>query len=140
MKKIYNKLNSKIKSDRSFLTIGGTLVFVGLMLFALSANAQGVPSNMTVGDVAVAIKGQLPGVLNVMEAIAYIGGLGLGFKGILKLKENNESKGQVKLATPILMIIASVILLALPTAINTGVIGLGLNTGTNPQGQGQFTY
>lgn len=129
----------KTKNNKQFLSYGSALVFLGLMLFALTANAQ-APSNLTVGDIAVQIKSQIPGVLNVMEAIAYIGGLGLGVKGIMKLRENNESKGKVPLTTPIIMIVAAVILLALPTAINTGIFGLGLQGGTNAQGQTQFTY
>jgi len=118
--------------------IGRIVVFSGLMLFALAANAQATYADMTIGDVAAHIETQIPGILDVMEAAAYIGGIVLGIKGILKLKENNESKGKVPLTTPIMLILAAVFLLALPTVIDVGVTGLSLDSGTGTQGQ--FTH
>lgn len=96
-----------------------------LMLLAAPAFAQ--TTGATLGTIADEILNTVPGILQVMEAGAYIAGIVLGIKGIFKLKEANESKGQVKLSVPIIMIIAAVILLALPTAITVGVQGFGLN-------------
>ncbi len=97
------------------------------LLMILSAPVLAQTTSATLGTIADGIVNTVPGILQVMEAGAYIAGIVLGIKGIFKLKEANESKGQVKLSVPIIMIIASVILLALPTAINVGIQGFGLN-------------
>lgn len=89
----------------------------------------------TVAEVSDNVFSQLSGdggVLQMMEAFAYIMGVLLGVKGALKFKEHNESKGQVKISIPIVLCVASAIFLALPTAINVGYQFLGLNSYTQP--------
>jgi len=109
------------------------VVFTVLTFSAFGAFAQGV-GDMTIGDIAQRIEDQIPGMVEVLEAAAYIGGIILGIKGILKFKENNESKGKVSLAVPIILVAASATLLALPTAINLGTETIGLDGGqSGPQ-------
>lgn len=59
-------------------------------------------------------------VEDVIETIAYIAGVFFVYKSILKFKENNESKGQVKLSSAILYFIAGGLLLSLPTVVSMG--------------------
>lgn len=97
------------------------------LLMVMSSPVFAQATGATLGTIADGIVNTVPGILQVMEAGAYIAGIALGIKGIFKLKEVNESKGQVKLTVPIIMILAAVILLALPTAINVGIQGAGLD-------------
>ena len=60
---------------------------------------------------------QLPEVVDVLAIISYIAGVGFGIKAALKLKESNETKGQVPLSQPITLVIVSGVLLALPTML-----------------------
>ena len=87
------------------------------------------------------IKTQLPGVSDVLSAVAYVSGIGFGIKGALRLKEHNESKGQVPLSAPITLFIVAGMLLALPTMLSISteaVFGTG-NTKTTLNGQSTRT-
>lgn len=64
---------------------------------------------------------------DVIGTIAYIVGVFFVYKSIIKFKENNESKGQVKLMTAILYFIAGGLLLGLPTVINMGRSTISVN-------------
>ena len=77
---------------------------------------------------------QVRGLESVILAICYVSGIALGIKAIFKLKEHNESKGQVKLSVAIILFVASAMLLSLPTLVNIGVEAFGFNT------SGQFKY
>lgn len=94
---------------------------------ALAQDLNAVTSN---------VKNQMPGVADVLSAIAYIAGIGFGIKAALKLKEHNESKGQVPISAPITMAIVAALLLALPSLLSTAkgtVFGTG-STGTTLDG------
>lgn len=103
-----------------------------LMTVAMDpAMAQGI------NRVTSTVKDQMPGVVDVLSAIAYIAGVGFGIKAALKLKEHNESKGQVPLSQPITLGIVAALLLALPTFLSVakeGVFGAG-STGTSITGE-----
>lgn len=64
---------------------------------------------------------------DVIGTIAYIVGILFVYKSILKFKEHNESKGQVKLSVAILYFIAGGLLLGLPTVISMGRSTIGVN-------------
>ena len=82
------------------------------------------------------VKNQLPGVSDVLSAVAYVAGIGFGIKAALKLKEHNESKGQVPLSAPITLFIVAGLLLALPTMLSVATESVfgGGNTKTTLQG------
>ncbi len=106
---------------RKFIASTASFIALGLLMTE-PALAQGL--NTITGTV----KSQIPGVAEVLSAIAYVAGVGFGIKAVLKLKEHNESKGQVPLSQPITMAIVAGLLLALPTFLQTakqGVFGTG---------------
>lgn len=84
------------------------------VVFVAPAHAQ------SIADIAKQVESQLPGVLRVMEGLAYVLGIGLLIKGVFKLKEYNESNGQIKLSQPMIIILCAIVLLTLPAAIKTG--------------------
>lgn len=91
---------------------------------ALAQDLKGMTTNL---------KDQLPGVADVLSAVAYIGGIGFGIKAALKLKEHNESKGQIPLSQPITMAVVAALLLALPTLLSNAkgtVFGTGSTSTT----------
>lgn len=93
-------------------------------------------TDATVATIADHVVTELDSFPDAFAAISYVLGAVLGIKALLKFKENNESKGQVKLGIPIVMIIASALFLGLPTILKMGVDTLGYN-----QVQGsQFKY
>lgn len=87
--------------------IGSALLLGTSLAFAADHGLAAVQSDLT--------DNQLPAVLKLISGASYIIGVGLGVKAGLKFKENNETKGQVPLSTPIILSIVAVILLALPT-------------------------
>ncbi len=103
------------------------LVFALLTFGASSAMAA------TTAAMVTNFLAQSGGWSDVLSVIAYIAGIGFGIKAALKLKEHNESKGQVPISQPITMFIVAGLLIALPTFLTTAadsVNGVG-NRKTN---------
>lgn len=95
-------------------------VGLGSLLFAATtgvALAAGTASDA--GQIAQRVSDQMDEMSSLLSGIAYIAGIGFGIKGALKLKEHNESKGQVPLSTPIFLFIVAAILVALPSLLTT---------------------
>jgi len=114
-------------TKKLFSTVG-----VGSLLLVASTGAMAQGINTVTNNVM----GQMPGITDVLSAVAYIAGIGFGIKAALKLREHNETKGQVPISTPITLGVVAALLLALPTFLSTGkeaVFGTG-STGTNVQG------
>lgn len=108
------------------------MIFVGfgMSLFSMNIYAEEKCSGMakTVAEISGCVFPQVANLQILISAIAYLGGITLGIKGILKLKEHNDKKGQMSIGIPIAMITAAALLLALPTAVNFGMITLGIDT------------
>ena len=86
------------------------------------------------------VKDQLPEVVDVLAIVAYIAGVGFGIKAALKLKESNETKGQVPLSQPITLVIVAGVLLALPTMLKVATESVfGSNKKTEMTGTGLRT-
>lgn len=98
------------------------LLLIPLLTLAIPSYAQ------TVADVADAMIPQISNITPVIGIISYLCGIGFGIKAALKLKEVNESKGQVKLSAAIILVVAAALFLALPTFVNTGIEFMGFNT------------
>lgn len=99
-----------------------SLIFASMLNFAFATSCD---------TVDCAINNLLPhmtAVEDVIGTIAYIAGVFFVYKSIIKFKENNESKGQVKLATAILYFIAGGLLLGLPTVISMGRTTISVNS------------
>ena len=128
------KIKIKIKK---VLKVLGYIAGISVLALLVSdpAMAQGLDK------ITAPIKAQLPGVSDVLSAVAYVSGIGFGIKGALKLKEHNESKGQVPLSAPITLFIVAGMLLALPTmlSISTEAVFGGGNTKTTLNGQATRT-
>lgn len=76
------------------------------------AQAQGI---LTVTN---GLTPQMSGIADVLSSISYLAGIGFGIKAALKLKEHNESKGQVAISAPITMAIVAGLLIALPSLLS----------------------
>lgn len=108
----------------------GALIFISILNFAF-ANCE---------TLDCAIENLLPhlsAVEDVIGTIAYISGVFFVYKSIMKFKENNESKGQVKLTSAILYFLAGGLLLGLPSVISMGRSTLSIN---GSHDQNQTTY
>jgi hypothetical protein len=109
-------------------------ILTGIVLLLVSSVASA--TDATVATIADNVVGQIDQVPDVFAAISYLLGIILGIKAMFKFKENNETKGQVKLGIPIVMILASGLFLGLPTVLKMGVDTFGYQ-----QVQGaQFKY
>lgn len=75
----------------------------------------------------------ITGLDGIMVGIAFLCGIGLTIKGILKLRDMSESKGQIKLSSALILILAGALLIALPQTIKVGKETLSL-TGSNNSG------
>lgn len=104
MKKIFNK--SKIKS---------LLAVSAISLLAIEpAMAQTGFSGLFSGT----LRDQMLSGADFLSAIAYIAGIAFGIKGVLKLKEWNDSKGREATLTQALVpFVAAGILLGLPSML-----------------------
>ena len=93
--------------------LSGTAV---LALAALdTAQAQSTGGILTVTS---GLLPQMSGVADLLSALAYLSGIGFGIKAALKLKEHNESKGQVPISAPITMAVVAGLLISLPSLLN----------------------
>lgn len=92
-----------------------------LSILSLTAISPAFAAGETVATVANKVIQSIDSMPGFLSALSYISGIVLGIKGILKLKEHNESKGQVKLVIPIVLIASSAMLLALPTLMTVGI-------------------
>lgn len=95
---------------------------------AMAQDLKAVTSNL---------HGQLPGIADILSAVSYLGGIGFGIKAALKLKEHNDSKGQVPLSAPITMAAVAALLIALPTLLTTArgtVFGVGAQSSSLDSG------
>ena len=113
-------------------SLGYAAATVGLIFIAMEPAMAQVGLN----KITTNVKDQMPGIADVLSAVAYVAGVGFGIKSALKLKEHNESKGQVPLSQPITLAIVAALLLALPALLSTGkeaVFGAG-STGTTLDG------
>ena len=104
-----------------------TLLLLGLSSYAMAGTCE---------TVDCMIEGFFPhmnAIRDLISTLAYVIGLGLVLKSILKFKEHNESKGQVKLTAALLYFVAGGILLGLPTAIKYGQGTVGVKSGNELQ-------
>lgn len=104
-------------------------VGMGLTLSSMSAVADAGPCGIakTLDKVVECIFPQISNLQIMIMAVAYLGGIALAFKGVMKLKEHHDKKGQMSIGIPIVMVVAGALLLALPTAMNFGMITLGID-------------
>ena len=100
------------------------VLFLAVLVIPMGVNAQ------TVADVANTVNDQIKGVPKLIGAICYIAGVALGVMSALKLKEHNETKGQMKLFVPIAYFVGSALLLAIPTVMNVGMGTFGFSKTT----------
>ena len=95
------------------------LIFSALLLLYGNANAEVQTIEGLVNHLFST--GQISTIAKLLQACAYLGGIGLGIKSILKFYEWNESKGRnVKITTPIIFLVCSGLLLGLPAVIEIG--------------------
>jgi hypothetical protein len=106
------------------LKSGISNLFVSMLLFGVGLGvsfAGNTGQDLT--TYSTNLSTQISSATDIMSYIAYIVGLGIGFKGALKLKEHNESQGKVPLSQPITLFIVAGLLFALPT-----IVGISKNT------------
>lgn len=104
------KLLGKLKKTQTITTS----IAVSAMLFAAPAMAQGGFATLLTGTLSQ----QFLAVADFMSAIAYLGGVGMGIKGALKIKEWNDSKGRDSTLTQAMIpLLIAGMLLALPSVL-----------------------
>ena len=95
-----------------------TITYFGVVLaLTVLAVDPAMAQNSGLNRVTGSVKEQLPGVADVLQVISYILGVAFGIKAALKLKESNESKGQVPISQPITLAVIAGALLALPSLL-----------------------
>ena len=94
------------------------IVYLGILSALMLVAIDPAMAAEGLDRITTPVKTQLPVVADVLAIIAYIAGVGFGIKAALKLKESNESKGQVPLSQPITLAIVAGMLLALPTMLS----------------------
>lgn len=100
-------------------TLPNTAFIAALLLFPSLGFAQTQTIETVVNNLFTG--GHLAAVAQVLEALAYLGGIGLGMKAAFKLQEWNDSKGrQAKLSTAIILIICAGLMFGLPALIKIG--------------------
>ena len=112
---------------------------LSLFIYSSFTFAAAAKTSATIETIVDGIIPQLESGLHpLLFALAYIFGIFLGYKGVLKLKEVGESKGgqQGSLAAPIALICAAALCFSLPVFINFGISTLDYDKG----GQSTFKY
>lgn len=103
-------------------------IIPSILLLVLSSQALAASQAQTIADIANGLIPQLSEVGGLLEALCYIFGVALGIKGILKLKEYNETKGQqIGISSPLWILFAAALFLALPRTITIGMGTFGFD-------------
>lgn len=87
-------------------------------------------SGASFSDMATSITGEASAMPKVMAAMAYVGGVGLGIAGVLKLKSHVDNP-QTPLKEGLIRLGAAGGLLALPTILEAAAGNIGASTGTS---------
>ncbi|MFN7096208.1 MAG: DUF6750 family protein [Gammaproteobacteria bacterium] len=83
-----------------------------LFLSFLSVNTTGYAAGL--GDVMGNIVGPVTGLGHMMNGVCYVIGLGFLLVGLLQYKYHRENPQQIKISTPIILVLLGVIMIALP--------------------------
>jgi len=75
----------------------------------------------TIADVVAPLYGgSLKGIFDVLEGACYVAGIALAIKGVVKLKDMSESRGQIKLHNALIFIIGGALLVCMPALMSVG--------------------
>lgn len=96
------------------------VIVSALMLGLLMAEPSLAEEGVGLGKSVKAVSDSIQGVPQLLGYVAYIVGVVFGIRGALKLKEWNETKGQVPLSTPIISLVIAALCIALPTLLSSG--------------------
>jgi intracellular multiplication protein IcmC len=106
-------------------------VFYSSLTFA--ANANGPPD---AGTMLINIANQVPQLMRLVTAVAYVMGMSFIFSGIYKLKEYGEQRSMMSsqhdLKPAVILFVVGTSLLYLPSAVRTGLTSFWKNP--NPYG------
>jgi hypothetical protein len=106
-------METSMKRNLNHLYALGAML--GLALAVSPASAAGIQ------DVVDNVTGQIGSVKTVIAATSFIGGLVLGFGGIMKFLEHSKNPMQVKLSEGMWRLGVGVALIALPQVLGVGI-------------------
>lgn len=127
---------TKYMCDKSTINVFGLFLFLVFFLFVLPVYAQTPPPQQQTGLVSsislpspltmlANIQSQLPNLMRLVTAIAYVMGFILVIMGIINLKHAGEMRTQMShehnLSKPILFIVIGAMLIYLPSAVQIGL-------------------
>lgn len=128
-----------LKNKSSVLNACRFSLLILLCFFALPALAQNPPppvSAISAESMLVRIAQQVPNLMRLVTAIAYVLGMFFIIKGILQLKHAGESRTMMSqehsLAGPLIQLAIGALLLYLPSAVQVGLATFWTNP--NPYG------
>ena len=127
-------MKTKYMCDKSMINVFGLFLFLVFLLFVMPAYAQpapqqtglmssiSLPSPLTM---LANIQSQLPNLMRLVTAIAYVMGFFLVILGIVNLKHAGEMRTQMSqehtMTKPILYIVIGAMLIYLPSAVQIGL-------------------
>ncbi len=130
---------TKYLQNKSILNACRLYVVIVLVFFAIPAFSQSIPSQITslnAQNVLQNIATQIPMLMQLLTAIAYVMGMYFVFAALIKFKHYGESRTMMSqehnLATPMIMILVGAALLYLPESVNVGMSTFWSNP--NPYG------
>jgi len=137
------RYRSILNACRLRVLIRNTFFILITLLFAHPAFSQVTPSgiqsqlgSLNAQNVLVNIANQVPYLMQLITALSYVMGMYFIISGIMKLKHVGEARTQMShehhLMTPITLISVGVMLIYLPSAVNTGMSTFWANP--NPYG------
>lgn len=113
------------------------LLMLLFSFYAIPASAQ--TNTLTASDMLANIASQIPFVMQLVTAIAYVMGMYLIIAGIIKLKHVGESRTMMSqehsIKTPMIFLVIGACLLYLPSAVQVGMSSFW----TNPSPYGYVT-
>ena len=104
------------------------VVGTGLAVLVEPVFAKGI------GEVFSAAHGQLQGAADLISGGAYVGGAATGVSALLKLRNYSENPQQTRLSKPLVLMVVSGGLLALPSMLDSNASSLGLQQSSLEKG------
>lgn len=86
------------------------VILIFLTLFTVNAYGYGA----SLGGITGNLIGPATGLGHMMNAVCYVIGLGFLLVGLLQYKYHRENPQQVKISTPIVLVLIGVIMIAVP--------------------------
>lgn len=79
------------------------------------------PAHADISVIADHLVSQFDSIANLIGALAFVLGLGLGASGLMKFRQHSDNPNAVPISQPLVRLVIAAMLIALPAVLGTGI-------------------